>query len=194
MFRTAQTYAGRMDAPSHAAAAQPYACSQCDKFHNVTGGCECHNTCDGCFFTFASLSDFRDHMNRRYSDNACPPTDSILVKKTVKGESMPCPFCGRIFTGDHYVRNFNRHVAAARAHGRCHINRVYDKVLRCLFCPKKFEGEPHTFPSAPMHQLTVSGQHRWSNRTPPQVRLPEGQRFLQGVQAAHQEEPLSLRP
>lgn len=143
LFRTAQAYARHMDAPSCAAAAQPYACSQCNKFLNVTGGCQCHNTCDGCSFTFASLSDFRDHLNRRYSDNACPPTNNILVQKAVKGESMPCPFCGRVFTGDHYVRNFNRHVAAARAHGRCHSNRVYAKVLQCWFCPKKFKGESH---------------------------------------------------
>lgn len=63
------------------------------------------------------------------------------MKKAIKGQSKPCPYCRRVFTGDHYVRQFNRHVSAFRAHGRCFKNNQYDKELKCLFCPKVFTGE-----------------------------------------------------
>lgn len=80
-------------------------------------------------------------MRRREANKECPSTANILAKKAVKGESEPCPFCGRVFTGDHYVRNYNRHVSAAREHGRCHVNEEHAAVLKCRHCPKLFTGE-----------------------------------------------------
>ncbi|EJT46259.1 hypothetical protein A1Q1_05088 [Trichosporon asahii var. asahii CBS 2479] len=89
----------------------------------------------------ATLSDFRDHLRRREANQEYPSTAGILVKKAVKGESKPCPFCGRVFTGDHYVRNYNRHVAASREHGRCLVNEGHAAVLKCRYCPKLFTGQ-----------------------------------------------------
>lgn len=67
------------------------------------------------------------------------PTNAFLVAKAVEGKSKACRYCGRVFSGDHFVRNSNRHVGAFRAHRRCYVNRTSDEVLQCFFCPKLFK-------------------------------------------------------
>lgn len=94
---------------------------------------------------FHSFSDFQFHAQHT-TDNVYPPSDLIVAHPVNKGDSVACPICKRVFSGDHLVRAYNQHASTYLLSGRCRSERVMaPEVVECSMCGKQWRGEYQSF-------------------------------------------------